>query len=234
MNLKIDPEFQRQIPPLTDEEKSMLERQLMQDGCRDPLVVWGMTILDGHNRYEICNKHGIVYDIHSMDFPDREAAMDWIDRNQIGRRNLPKDDFRLIVGRIYNRTKKAVTDGGKGTPKATGDQKEHRLKTAEVIAKDFGVSPVSVRRYGKLAEAVDTIQQQQPEIERGDAIEAAKEITRPNKPKAKGVTPKEKPRYEVAMKFARMAVMDLREIHHSDPDKEEAFDYVIEWIKKNR
>lgn len=39
---------------------------------------------------------------------------------------------------------------------------------------------------------------------------------------------------EVAMKFARMAVMQLEEIRYSHHDREEAFNYVQEWINKNR
>ncbi len=44
----------------------------------------------------------------------------------------------------------------------------------------------------------------------------------------------EKLNYEVAMKFARMAVLTLEQIQDSHPDKDEAFDYVIEWIFKRR
>ncbi len=36
---------------------------------------------------------------------------------------------------------------------------------------------------------------------------------------------------EVAMKFARMAVMDLTRIHHDHPDRKEALDYVLDWVK---
>lgn len=28
-------------------------------GCRDPLVLWNNTIIDGRHRYAICQKHGI-------------------------------------------------------------------------------------------------------------------------------------------------------------------------------
>ena len=61
--LKIDFEFRDLIPPLTAEEYSGLEESILKDGCRDALVVWGETIVDGHNRYEICTKHNLSYQI---------------------------------------------------------------------------------------------------------------------------------------------------------------------------
>ncbi len=56
MQLKIDSEFQSLIPPLTPEELAGLEDSLKSEGCRDALVVWNDTIVDGHNRYEICQR----------------------------------------------------------------------------------------------------------------------------------------------------------------------------------
>ena len=54
INLKIDPEFQNQIPPLTDDECKQLEENILKEGkLLSPLIVWGNTLVDGHNRYEI-------------------------------------------------------------------------------------------------------------------------------------------------------------------------------------
>ena len=58
MTLRIEPDFKNLIPPLTEEERQQLEDSIVQSRhCRDALVVWGKTIVDGHNRYEICRKH---------------------------------------------------------------------------------------------------------------------------------------------------------------------------------
>ena len=54
--LEIDPEFKALIRPLRREEYRQLELNLSIDGCREPLVAWGDIIVDGHNRYEICNR----------------------------------------------------------------------------------------------------------------------------------------------------------------------------------
>ena len=50
--LKIDPEFQGKIPPLTFEELNQLEANILRDGrIINPIIVWQGLIVDGHNRY---------------------------------------------------------------------------------------------------------------------------------------------------------------------------------------
>ncbi len=86
--LHIDPEFQALIPPLSADERMQLEANIHAEGCRDPLVVWNGTIIDGHNRYSICTQHGIAFDTVEREFASHDEAKQWIIRNQFGRRNL--------------------------------------------------------------------------------------------------------------------------------------------------
>jgi hypothetical protein len=150
--LKIDPEFKALIPPLSKEEYSLLESNILRDGCRDPLTVWGETLLDGHNRHEICTKHGLPFSTFEIQLPDREAAMDWMDANQLGRRNLTREAHDLLLGRRYNRTKKA--HGGQ-LPTQGIDQNDPSLSTAAKLAVEHGVSEATVKRAGQFAEAVE-------------------------------------------------------------------------------
>ena len=87
-NLIIDDEFKNLAPPLTWEELGQLEKNILTDGCRDALIVWDGVIIDGHNRYAICEKHGIPFETLPMDFENRAAVKEWIILNQFGRRNL--------------------------------------------------------------------------------------------------------------------------------------------------
>jgi hypothetical protein len=130
-DIVIDAEFAALIPPLSSEERRQLEDNIVEHGgARDPLVVWvcdgTLTLLDGHNRYEICTRLGLPFDVHEMRFSSRDEAEDWIDKNQLGRRNLTADAFTLLLGRRYNRAKKAERDGGKGRPRR-GDQNDQQL-----------------------------------------------------------------------------------------------------------
>lgn len=84
----VDEEFRNLIPPLTSDEYKQLEANIVSEGCRDPLVLWIDTLLDGHNRYKICTEHSIKFETVQKDLPNRQAAIEWIILNQFGRRNL--------------------------------------------------------------------------------------------------------------------------------------------------
>ena len=59
--LTIDPEFRDLIPSPSDEERALLEDSIVANGCESPLFIWNGVIVDGHNRYEICQKHSIPF-----------------------------------------------------------------------------------------------------------------------------------------------------------------------------
>jgi hypothetical protein len=88
MNIEINQEFKALIPPLSIEEYSQLEKNIIADGCREPLVVFNNTLVDGHNRYEICTRHDLPFSILEKDFTDSSHAKEWMILNQFGRRNL--------------------------------------------------------------------------------------------------------------------------------------------------
>mgnify|MGYP000136931558 CR=1 FL=1 len=159
----IDPELRALIPPLTDDERRTLEENILRDGCRDPLVVWRdhNILLDGHHRYEICRRHEIPFNIIEIALADRESAADWIDANQLGRRNLTPDQAALLRGRRYNRLKRK-----QGRPPKTGQNVQFSGKTAQQLAREHGVDERTIRRDGAFAEAVETTKTLDPEIER--------------------------------------------------------------------
>lgn len=88
--LIVDKEFKSLLPPHTEEEHANLVASLKEEGCRDKLVVWKghNIILDGMNRYPICERRGIGFQTKAIDLPDRRAARIWIITNQLSRRNL--------------------------------------------------------------------------------------------------------------------------------------------------
>jgi len=97
----IDDEFQSLIPPLSLEEFTTLENSIIGEGCRDPLVIWDNIILDGHNRYSICMKHGLIFKKVEKNFDNREHAKIWILENQLGRRNLNEAQRIDVVDRLF-------------------------------------------------------------------------------------------------------------------------------------
>ena len=160
----VDAEFASMIPPLSAEERQQLEENIVEHGgARDPLVVWAskgtLTLLDGHNRYEICTRLGLPFDVHEMRLGSRDEASDWMDRNQLGRRNLHPDAFTLLLGRRYNRAKKAAH-----RPDKSVNVTELSGVTSERLAKEHGVTEKTVRNAGKFAEAVAKAEQIFPGI----------------------------------------------------------------------
>ena len=102
--LKIDPEFQGKIPPLTFEELNQLEANILRDGrIINPIIVWQGLIVDGHNRYTIAKKHPeIPFTVHEKEFASRYEAIIWICKNQLGRRNLTPEQKKFLIGKQYS------------------------------------------------------------------------------------------------------------------------------------
>ena len=100
MDIFIDQELRAIISPLQQDELKELEASLIKEGNRETIVVWKETrlILDGHHRYEFCNKHGIsLKPPHELSLPDRDVAKIWIIENQLGRRNLSLYQRSVLV-----------------------------------------------------------------------------------------------------------------------------------------
>ena len=159
-NLSVDPEFQSKIPPLTAEERSQLEANILEEGrLLNPLIVWKGIIVDGHNRFEILKEHPeIEYTVLEKEFAGREEAIVWICKNQLGRRNLTPEQRRYLVGKQYEAEK--LAHGGRrkmegDQPSCHGDNLVSQPKTCERIAQENGVNWRSVIRSEKFAQNVD-------------------------------------------------------------------------------
>lgn len=113
---------------------------------------WPCTLLDGHNRYEICTRLGLPFEVHELRFKSRDEAEDWIDKNQLGRRNLDARQMSLLRGRRLGRAEK---NQGKRTD--TLCQSGTKLDVAQQIADEHGVSRRQVYRDKEFAEAVETL-----------------------------------------------------------------------------
>jgi len=86
--LKINPAFRDLIPPLADHEREGLEEDIKHFGCQCPITTWNGFIVDGHHRYEICNRHKLSFKTEEREFEDEKAVMIWMIDNQMGRRNI--------------------------------------------------------------------------------------------------------------------------------------------------
>lgn len=173
--LKIDTGFKRLIPPLSLKELERLEQNIVRDGCREPICVWNNTILDGHNRYEICTRRQIPFTIQQIDFENREEAMIWICANQLGRRNITEETRKYLIGKRYEMEKILGAHNAAGTNQHT--KKEVRAKmlpeppfgltagrTRERLGQEYNISHASILNYEKYSQALDSLLRVVPEL----------------------------------------------------------------------
>ena len=155
--LTIDPEFRDLIPPLNDDELTMLEESIVANGCESPLIVWNGVIVDGHNRHAICQKHNIPFAVTEKEFSSREDAMLWMLRNQLGRRNLnsyQRGELALkFEPLIASASKKRMLAGKAIDPPQ--NSAEGSGETRHQIAKIAGVSHDTIKKVKKLSESAD-------------------------------------------------------------------------------
>ena len=125
-NIKIDPEFQMLIAPISEDEYMILEKSILAEGCRDKLVLWGNTLVDGHNRYEICQKNSISFETTQKSFANRTECKLWIIDNQLGRRNLSPQKRILLAKQKQGILKEMARTNQR---EAGGDRKSEHYKT---------------------------------------------------------------------------------------------------------
>lgn len=155
--LQIKEEFKSLIFKLKDSEFKELENNCLEYGIRDAIVTWQNYIIDGHNRYEIAQKHNLDYKTIEMQFDSDVDVKVWMIDNALSRRNLNEwQDYNL-----RELKRKLLTDKGvKEQVKGGGDKKSvlfeknksdikkdnERHNTREIIADDLGWSSSKVAK----------------------------------------------------------------------------------------
>lgn len=157
---KIDPEFKSLIPPHTPEERAQLEQNILQKRkCHDAIVLWNGYIIDGHNRFEICEAHGIEFEVKDKDLKSREAAKIWILENQLARRNL-SDVARIdlaLMREQFLKEKAKKNRSMNGGDKKSGSEltklskvEVETINVREVTAAIAGVSEGTLSSYKRI------------------------------------------------------------------------------------
>lgn len=153
--LQINAELQAWIDPLTPEESAQLEANILAEGCRDPIVTWNGFILDGHNRYAICKRHGIDFaTVEKAGLVTREDALVWMAQNQLGKRNL--SDFTRVAlalrlkPLLEQRAQQRMMAGRALDNDPAQKSAEGSGETREALAKVAGVSRDTVGKVEKI------------------------------------------------------------------------------------
>ncbi|PFH07787.1 hypothetical protein BCF11_0125 [Collimonas sp. PA-H2] len=158
MTITIDEQLRAYIDPLTEDEFAALERSLLSEGCRDALVLWGDLLVDGHNRYGICQKHGIPFNTLQNDtFQSIDDVHLWMIDNHLGRRSV--SDFQrgvlalrkkeIVAARLTQaKTEQAGTEPtGTAAPGQSGGDPPW---TRETVARAARVSSATLGQIEKI------------------------------------------------------------------------------------
>lgn len=143
-DFEIDKAFKNALKPATARSYHALKKKIKDEGCqKDAFVVANINgrryLIDGHNSLEICEELNIqITTPRELNFPDREAVLDWIIEHQGSRRNLSEE----VMDKLRSERVARVADA-----KSNGE-------SLRKIAKDEGVSEFVVREDLKKATAM--------------------------------------------------------------------------------
>lgn len=174
-NLQIDEYFKQLIPPLSEQEQKQLEENIVKDGCREPLCVWGDIIIDGHNRYEICTRLQIPFYIQQIDFDNIEKVTAWICSNQLGRRNISEETRKYLIGKRYETEKNLGTRNSSGKNQHSEKEaigtlfhkphpQKHQRITSERLGNEYNINERTVRKYANYAKSIDELAEKEPDL----------------------------------------------------------------------
>ena len=173
-DIVINEKFRTLIPPLNKAEYTELEKSLIKEGCREPLITWNGYLIDGHNRYEICTRLNIKYKVANMPFESEEDAISWICSNQLGRRSISEETRKYLIGKRYE-AEKIIGErrSNRGINQYTPEQKrpvgrpasnDYRHRTADKLGKEYHVSHGTIKNYGSFSRVVDRIGERAPAL----------------------------------------------------------------------
>ena len=143
------PEMEQLLPPLSAEQFSALEGDILENGCYAPIIVnEDMIIVDGHNRFRICEKHGLPFKMLVFSFADLLEAKQWALDTQKGRRNLDKWE----LGKIALKLKPEIEAKAQANMAAGGGDQKSAAAKSGLATLPNPISSVDTRK--ELAEAV--------------------------------------------------------------------------------
>ena len=169
------------IPPLTDEEFNLLQQNILKHGVKDPLTIWETNstalgydeenrpvyiLIDGHNRYRICQQHKLDYRINLLGFDNLDEAKDYMIDFQLGRRNLSTEQVAYLRGLRYLQ-QKSMRGGNKLPTNSVVD-------VSVMLGREYGVSGRTIKRDGDFATGLNKLSTEQKQ----DILSGKKKVAR--------------------------------------------------------
>ena len=246
----IDEEFKNLLPPLNPEDFENLEKSILRDGCRDPLVIWkeGKILIDGYHRYEICTKHDLPFKIEMKSFANRDQALDWMIENQRIRRNMNRFQWAEVV----LKRKESIATKAKANQKAGGGavrtKSSQPVRTIEKLAKLARMGSTTLKQVAFILKHAD--QKTIAKLRKGDPncsinsvheefqdLVSRKSTTKSLRTKSKQRKIKPAPPTEPPQDLSREIIAALEELEQQYPEMPDRIDFyntVSEWVDKKK
>lgn len=247
MELHIDKELEDFIKPLQQDEFESLSLAIQTDGCLDNIKVWHRgddsldTIVDGHNRYKICQQFKTPFKITRLKFTDKSEVMTWMYNNQKARRSLTLVERLDLYSKLQVHLEKLAKERRLANLKQNSDtsqtaetsqstKKEPKVpfgtlggKTASKMAKEAETSTRTVQRY-------QTIMKKGTEEQKADLRTGKKKITAVYNE----IQAKEKPKQPKEPKEPKGVATNENDIEKLLKGKDINTPYLLLYSKKDR
>lgn len=204
MSLRLNPEYEKLLPKMTEEEFNQLKTSIQTEGQHYPIVVnEDLEVLDGHHRFRACAELGVEPDFEVRKFEDKLLEKKFVIETNLRRRHL--NNFQLVELAVplleieKALAKKRRSKGGKnGRDMQLGlapddAEPEVKAKAAEIIAKKAGVSTRTFERGKKIIETASEGDKQRLRDGTASISKVYNELLQPKKKPPKPVPKPESP-----------------------------------------
>src|SRR5208283_4364962 len=218
MSLRFNPEYQKLLPKMSEEEFAELKASIQAEGQHYPIIVnEDLEVLDGHHRYRACTELGIEPDFEVRKFEDKLLEKKFVIEVNLRRRHL--NNFQLVELAVplleieKALAKKRQAKGGKnGRNQQLGlapddAEPEFKAKAAEVVAKKAGVSTRTFERGKKILEEADEAEKQKLRDGKSSISKVYNAITQVKKP-LQPLSPKQETPRDLQNKADLLALLE--------------------------
>ncbi len=164
-SLTIIDRFKNLVVKPSRKELKKLEKSILTLGCKKPIIVWEGVIVDGHSRYEICQKYSIPFAKQDIDFDSIEEAEDWICARQLEKLYI-SDEYRwyyygkrMLLGRILDKARLSLKKYDEEIARKT-----HYSYTASRLGNEYNICARTITEYEHYARAIDSLKEYELEL----------------------------------------------------------------------
>ena len=164
---RMNSEYSRLYQPISKAEYEKLEQELLSQSEKVFIKTWNCNILCDFEKYEICQKYGLPYEVSRLYARNTIEALLWLCKNQLERRDLIVEMQRYLIGKryLYERILGShdvavfrASNSARGRLKKTEPKYDDCAgKTRERLGKEYNLVPTTIWKYSLFAEAIDAI-----------------------------------------------------------------------------